>query len=179
MSAPSVARRQTRAIPSRWWRFSLVLGRRLLIPLLVLLLLYGAWPYTTLWRMNRALLRGDQSAIEALVDLTAVRDELARRLNKDQESAIGALSDPFIEWLESGIRRSGTEALDHLVTLEWVQERLLAKSNPGHGFLPAVSHAFFEGPRDFRVRIGQADRGPLVTRLHLSTRGWRITMFYY
>ena len=149
--------------------------KRLLASLLVLLLLYGLSPYVTLWTLNRALIRDNQAALAVLVDLDAIRDELARRLNKNQESAIDALSDPFIQWLEAGIREHGAQALDTLVTLDWVRAQWPARP----GYPPVLSRGFFVGPRDFRLQIGAPDAPPVMARLHLGARGWRLNMLYY
>ena len=131
--------------PSKGLWASRPLLRRSLIPL-VLLVVYLASPYVTLWRLSEALVADDRETLASLVDLDAVRGELLRRLNKEAESRIGPLSDGFIDWLEQGIRRSGVAALEHQVTLDWVHERLLAHSPPGAGLWPALEYAFFDHP---------------------------------
>lgn len=173
------SRSQALATLRRWWRRWHQPVQRLLIPCLVLLALYGAWPYAVLWKLNRAVVQDDSAALAALVDLDAVRDEIARRLNKDRPSAIETLSDSFIEWLESGMRQRGAKVLQALVTLDWVHGRLQAKTLPGKGFLPALTYGFFAGPRDFHARIGSRESGPIMVRLHLDGKGWRVTMLYY
>jgi hypothetical protein len=151
--------------------------RRLLIPVLMLLA-FLIWPYVTLWRLDRALALDHPdalAALAALVDLEAVRDEIRRKLNKEAPSAIGPVSDDFIDWLEQGIRRDGSAAIDQQVTLEWVRERLLSQSPPGKGLAGALSRAFFDDPLHFSLRIG-APSGPLVqVRLSLQGTGWRVT----
>ncbi len=155
--------------------------RRVLIPLLALALVYAAWPYVAVWRLNRALTEGDQSALAALVDLRAIRNEITRKINKDRErdSSIDGISDDFIDWLEHGIRRDGTDTLERLVTLDWVRASLLSKSTPTEGFLPVLSRAFFDGPGGFSLRIGAADAAPVFVRLRLGSRGWRVSALYY
>ncbi len=162
----SVAGRRTRA-------------RRLLIPLLVLALAYIAWPYVTIWRLDRALAAGGPASLTGLVDLDAVRGEIRRKINKDSTSAIDRISDGFIDWLAQGIRSDGTDALDRLVTLEWVQDRLLSKSTPSGGLLPAVSRALFDAPLDFSIRLGTPGAEPVFVRMRLGQLGWRVTALYY
>ncbi len=162
-----------------WPRRARLPGKRFLISCLIVAILYGLWPYATLWTLNHALIQGDQATLEFLVDLDAIRDEIARRLNKENVSAIDGISDRFIEWLEAGLWRHGANVLDTLVTLDWVREQLLARSSPGKGFLSQLSYGFFEGPRDFRARIGQPNADPVIVRLHLGGRGWRVSTFYY
>lgn len=163
----------------RWWQRARRPARRLLLLGLALVILYGLWPYATLWRLNRALVQGDETTLERLVDLDAMRDELARRLNKERVSAIDGLSDDFIEWLESGIRHHGVHALERSVTLDWVRTQLTASVLPSEGFSPSLAVGFFESPRHFRARIGQRNAAPVILRLHLDRRGWRISTLYY
>ena len=124
-----------------------------LLVLLLVMLGYLFWPYLTLWRLDRALIRNDQAALAELVDLDAVREAILRQLNKEASGTIGPFSDEFIAWLERGIRRDGTAALEDRVDLTWVRERMLAQSPPGAGLVPAVARAFFDGPRQFSLRL--------------------------
>jgi len=144
-------------------------------------LVYLAWPYLALWGLSRAVADADAGpdVLAARIDLAAVRGELRKKLNKDSPSTIGKLSDPFILWLERGIRRLGTGALDELVTLDWVRERLTANSPPGQGFLPQVSYAFFDSPAGFAVRLGTPDQTPVRFRMALQGFQWRVTAVYY
>jgi len=151
----------------------------LIAPLLILLPLYLSWPYATLWRLNEAIVAGDEMALARLVELPAVREEIARRLNKEHPSAIAELSDDFIAWLERGIRRNGADALDDLVTLDWVRAELEARAPDQRGFLPGLTHAWFEDPLHFAVRLGPADPGALHLRLHFIGVGWRLVTLYY
>ena len=142
-------------------------------------LVYLAWPYQALWDLSRDDADARPAVLAARVDLTAVRGELRKKLNKDSPSTIGKLSDPFIRWLERGIRRLGTGALDELVTSDWVRERLTANSPPGEGFLPQVSYAFFDSPAGFAVRLGAPDQTPVRFRMALQGFQWRVTAVYY
>ncbi|WP_157174490.1 DUF2939 domain-containing protein [Thiocystis violascens] len=173
------ARHRTWVAMHRWWRRARRPARRLLLLGLALVMLYGLWPYATLWSLNRALAQDDETTLERLVDLDAIRDELARRLNKERPSAIDGLSDDFIEWLESGIRYHGVHALERIVTLDWVRAQLTARALPGEDFPPLLVTGFFESPRNFRARIGHRNAEPVILRLHLDRRGWRVSTLYY
>jgi hypothetical protein len=160
------------ARPRRVWT------RRILVPLL-LVLAYLAWPYLTLWRLDRALVADDQAALDSLVDLGAIRGEILRKVNKESPSLIGPLSDAFIDWLEQGIRRNGTETLDRQVDLAWVRQRLLSHSPPGGGLTPSLTHAFFQDPLHFVLRVGPPDRAPVLAVLSFRGLGWRLAALYY
>jgi len=170
--ALSPARRRTERAVTALRRLLMILG----LPLLAYLL----WPYVTLWRLDAAVRSADPKALDALVDLAAVRDEIKRKLNKDEQSSIERLSDPFIAWLQAGIRTQGNAAVDRLVTLDWVRERLLARNAPGEtGFLGRVSRAYLDAPDGVRVSIGPADANPIWVRMELQGFSWRVTAVYY
>ncbi len=147
---------------------------------LLLCLAYLAWPYYFLHRLNGAVVRGDSAELEQLVDIGAVRTEITRKLNKDVSSAVGEVSNQFVDWLQDGIRRLGGEAVERLVTLEWVEDQLLSKSpqGAGRGFIPEVSYAFFETYDRFLVRIGEVGKAPVHFRIRLVGLDWKVTAVY-
>lgn len=137
------------------------------------------WPYVDVWRLNEMVLEKPPAALARLVDIDSVRDQILRRLNKDEQSSIGQVSDPFIEWIEQGIRAPGNENLERSVTLEWLHQLLAARGSAERGFLPAVRYAFYSPPNGFLVRIGAADEAPVYLRMQLGLLGWRFTAVYY
>ena len=76
-----------------------VLGLGLLVG--SLLVLWLAWPYVTLWRVERAALDGDMRVLADLIDMSSVRTEIKRKLNKDADSDIGELSLEAIERIKT------------------------------------------------------------------------------
>ena len=151
-----------------------------LLLILVLTLLYGLWPYSTLWSLERAVVQDDFATIAALVNLDAVRDELARRLDKRQTSRIDAVSDVFIAWLESGLRQHGVAVLERRVTLHWVSEhfqQIPTLHRPG--LWRSLSEVFFEAPDAVCLRIERSPTAPpLYLRLQLDGLAWRVTMIH-
>jgi len=143
------------------------------------LLGYLAWPYATLWRIDWAVRGGDLATLAGHVDLASVQGEIKKRLNKDAASSIGELSDSFIRWLEAAIGARGNQAVEQLVTLPWVQQRLQGPDEGGGGFLGRVTYAFFEAPDRFVVRIGPANGDPIWMRLALRRLDWRVAALYY
>jgi hypothetical protein len=145
------------------------------------LLVFIAAPYITLWRLDQALRSGESSALADLVDLSAVRGEIERKLNKDADSVIGELSDPFIQWLQGGIRSMGGQAVERLVTLSWVRGRLLEHTggDGGEGFAAQITYAFFDTNGGFTVRIGPAEDAPTQLLLKRSGFDWRVSAVYY
>jgi len=157
----------------RWPRWL----RPLLASIALLLVLYALSPYFTLWQLDQAVAAGSPAALEGFVDLGAVRSEIRRRLNKDRPSRIGEVSDGFIDWLQQGLRRGGTDALEQSVSMDWLHRLLLERSAAGPKLIGAVDYAFFDGVADFHVRIGA--ESPLHLHLEPGWRGWQITAAYY
>ena len=172
--------RPSRALLVRTRRHRRTLGW-VLLALAALLLAYLVWPYTSLWRLDRAVRADDAEALAALIDLDAVRGEIKKKLNKDASSRIGPISDRFIGWLQTGIQSLGSAAIDRLVTLEWVREQLLIHSPGGgaDGFLAEVTYAFFDADGRFRVRIGPPDDGPVRLSLERQGLNWRLAALSY
>ena len=146
-----------------------------------LLLLFLAWPYAVLWKIDQAVRAGDTESLADLVDLSSVRAQIKKKLNKDANSSIDEVSDAFIRWLAEGIGISGSQAVDLLVTVPWIRARLLDHSagDGSNGFLGQVTYAFFDAPDSFVVRIGSADSTPVWLRLALHGLHWRICALYY
>lgn len=153
-----------------------LLGVASLLPLL-----FVAGPYVTLWRMDQAVGKGDMTALTDFVDLEDVRAEIKKKLNKEADSSIGELSDAFIRWLEEGIGEMGNQAVERLVTMAWVKERLLENSGGevDRGFLGQISYAFFEAPDRFVVRLGAEGNTPVRLQLTRSGLHWRVSAVYY
>ena len=141
---------------------------------------YVAWPYYAVWRLEQAVILEDRQALDRLVDLEAVRDQIKHRLNKEVDSTGVDVSNAFVDWLQDGIRRMGAGAIDRLVTLEWVRQQLLSKNGPdqGPGFVDQVTYAFFERPDAFLIRVGELGEDPVHVRLTLSGFSWRVTALY-
>lgn len=153
----------------------------ILVVLCVSLLLFLAWPYTVLRRIDQAVREDDAKALADLVDLSSVRAQIKKKLNKDANSAIDKVSDAFIRWLADGIGDSGSQAVDLMVTVPWVRARLLDHSadDGSNGFWGQVTYAFFDAPNSFVVRIGPAESTPVWLRLSLRGLHWRICALYY
>lgn len=167
LSLPRALRRSSRAL------------RRTAALLLLGFGLLAIWPYVNLWRLNEKVLSEPPSALSRLVDIDSVRAQILRRLNKDEQSNIGMVSDPFIEWIEQGMRTAGNETLRQSVSLAWLHGLLSGHIAGDRGFLPAVGYAFFDPPDGFLVRIDSLNQAPIYLRMELGLLGWRIGAVYY
>ena len=154
--------------------------KTLLFAVLALLLGFLAWPYTAVYRLDQALQKDDRRAIEQLLDIQSIQQQIKRKMNKEVESSIGDVSNSFVDWLQKGIQRLGNDAIDSLVNLDWAISQFRSH-NPDRqrgGFLRHLDHAFFDGPDSLLLRIGELDENPVHARLTLRGTQWRITAIY-
>ena len=154
--------------------------KRLILLLLLPLSLYMAYPYYTLYQINRAVADRDLAELSTMVDLFSIRHVIKRRMNKEAGEIIGEPSNNFITWLQDGISQMGSGAVDGLVNMEWVRQQLLvAKApHPEVSFLSEISSAFFDAPDSFLVRIGQIGEEPTHFHLTFHNWKWRLTAIY-
>jgi hypothetical protein len=154
---------------------------KLLLYAFVLFLLgFLAWPFTVIYRLDQALQVNDREAIEQLVDIESIQQQIKRKMNKEVESSIGDVSNSFVEWLQNGIQELGNDAIEHMVTTDWVIAELRShNADPRRGgFMEQLSYAFFDGPDSLLLRIGELDANPVHARLTLGDLEWRITAIY-
>ncbi|MDJ0806169.1 MAG: DUF2939 domain-containing protein [Gammaproteobacteria bacterium] len=154
--------------------------KTLIFGLIILFSAFLAWPYTAVYRLDQALVRNDTQAIEQLIDIESIQQQIKRKMNKNVESSIGDVSNSFVEWLQNGIQRLGNDAIDSLVNLDWVMAQLRSKNpdNRRGGFFEHLSYAFFDGHDGLLLRIGELDDDPVHARLTLQETQWRITAIY-
>jgi len=146
----------------------------------LLLLGFLVWPYTVIYRLDQALQVNDREAIDQLVDIASIQKQIKRKMNKEVESSIGDVSNSFVEWLQNGIQRLGNDAIERMVTTDWVIAELRShNADPRQGgFRKHLSYAFFDGPDSLLLRIGDLDDNPVHARLSLRDLEWRITAIY-
>jgi len=154
----------------------------------ILVVLYLISPYVALWRLNRTIVNGPTAALAPLVDIESVRDQVQRRLNKEEESRIGEVSDAFIDWIQHNIRHYHSDPVARAIDLKWLRELLLRHSEGDAGFWPALEYAFYASPTSFKVRIGNDvspgeppgnQPPPVQLRLERGLLRWRVSTAYY
>jgi hypothetical protein len=154
--------------------------KKLLLTLTLILGAFLAWPYTAVYRLEQALVRNDRQVLQQMIDVEAVREQIKRKLNKNVESNIGDVSNGFIDWLQNGIQRLGSNAVDEMVDLDWIVRQLRAHNarlDEG-GVYDKLTYAFFDGPDRLLLRIGELDEYPVHAHLSLQGAQWRITAVY-
>lgn len=148
--------------------------------LALILALFVAWPYTTLYRLDRALAHNDEAALVELLDITAIRAQMKRNIERDMSNALGGDSHTVLGWVKEQLNDLGGEAIEEFVDVSWVAETLnaAARRHGASGFSDGVDYAFYESWNRFIIRLGTLGDDPTHLRLSLSSTGWRVTAVY-
>jgi len=148
---------------------------------------YGIWPYTSIFRLNSALESADAQTLAPMVDLAAIQAHYKARIN---DSVSGILPEPdsnqqseagkVIGWLKNNLQQLGDAALDQAITLDWVRNALIdasqrANAKAGGSFINAVDFAFFESWNRFVIRLGELGQQPTFVILKFEAGEWRLT----
>jgi hypothetical protein len=151
-----------------------------LVLLFLIALAFLIWPYTAVYRLDKALQANDQQMLSEMIDLVSVREQIKRKLNKNVQSTIGDVSNSFIDWLQNGIQRMGADAVERMVDNRWVVAQLRSHNRTPEqgGFMDRMTYAFFDGPDRLLLRIGDLDDNPVHAHLSLQGLQWRITAVY-
>ena len=146
--------------------------------LLLVLLVYGIWAYLDLFRLNHAVVYNNQERLSQLIDIQALREEMKKNFNQ----GLGEAPHPWLKWFADGVQRLNHDALDRLVTIGWVRERLLSKieGNNSSDLFAGVSYAFFESPTRLLIRYGELGQDPihLYLQLYPIEFRWRVNAMY-
>ncbi len=139
---------------------------------------YGAWAYLDLFRLNHAVVYNDHQRLTRLIDLHALREGMKQDFNQ----GVGDAPHPWLKWFADGAQRLNSEALDRLVTMGWVRDRLLSKieGTDSTALFAGVSFAFFESPTRLLVRYGDLGQEPihLYMQLYPTEFCWRVNAMY-
>ncbi|NEX20829.1 DUF2939 domain-containing protein [Thiorhodococcus mannitoliphagus] len=146
------------------------------------LIVFGVWPYYSLYRLDQALSEPDASAIAPFVDLGAIQQSYKARLSSGVDTILPTTDRaavPGLEWLAKSLRELGDQALGQVITLDLVRSMLreaairATDQRPVY-FLAGVDYAFFASWNRFRIRLG--DQGePTEVLMRLEGIHWRIT----
>ena len=156
---------------------------RILTSLVLLaILLFGLWPYYTIFRIDNALAQPNAAALAPYVDLPAVQSAYKQRLGHTVEGFVprgDSDGERVIGWLAENLTRLGDTALDQALTLDWLRGMLQgaaeqATNKRPANFIAGIDFAFFESWNRFVIRLGELGAGTAVV-LTLQGTDWRIT----
>lgn len=161
--------------------------RRLFLLLLILLAIYVAYPYWTLYRLEQALLTNNAETLKKIVDFPAIRASTkaqieGKLLQKSQElgekrPVLGDIGEALTKILGSSVI-GGT--VDDLVTPEALLSNptVVEHREKDEGFWDYMTYAFFSSPTTFRVDAkdpNEADAPTITATMTLEGVRWRVT----
>lgn len=149
--------------------------------LLLVALIYGAYPYMTLYRLGLAIRHGDAPALQSMVDWPAVREGIKEdicdlMIDDPAEVKTGAQLPPFGAGFVRGI---AANAVDQKVTPEALlaaADRRPAAQREQHGAVVKVRWAFFAGLTVFVVDLhAPGQDAPIRLEMRFRDGIWQVT----
>lgn len=155
---------------------------KIIAPLIFIILLgYVGWPYVNLFRLDRALITNNQTALTSLVDLEAVKAARKQSIEVGLKNTVGD-RNTMPDIVRQGVHWIGGSAVDTMIDMDWVRETLRWKKDGRTSAYPsiisAISFAFFESPTNFLIRIGELGFNPIHMRMQLRDWHWRVIGIY-
>ena len=157
---------------------------RAFFSLLILgVLAYAAYPYVSLWRLDRALVQNDAATEAALIDLAAIQAQVTASVKRETERVIGRGDDDVSRFFREGAGALANRAVTRLVDRNWVRTRLRRDGKPGEqrpfpSLLQHVDYAFFERWDRFNVRLGALGDDPVHVQWRFEDGVWRVVAMY-
>jgi len=160
--------------------------RRVILVVAILLAAYAGYPYLTLYWLDRALLTGDQKALEQLVDFPRVQADLKGEV---QDQVLGKAHEiaekrPILGTFGQALTRLFApdlvdSAVDRMVTPEAVLDNptVVEHRRRDESFADFVTYAFFAGPTRFTFDLKDPEKpdSPTLTAImELTGFRWRV-----
>ncbi|MFP3943750.1 MAG: DUF2939 domain-containing protein [Alphaproteobacteria bacterium] len=156
---------------------------------LLLAVVWAAWPYGNLWFFGQAVDAGDEARMEQAVDWQSVRNHLKNDVRQRLSAELagqGEADEPGQAIARQGLMLLGAAIAEGLIDAYATPEALLAVLNEiadageGEGeFFDTVSYAFFAAPTRFRVHVRPPDSGdkdePLGLIFSFQDFNWVLT----
>lgn len=161
--------------------------RRLFLLLLILLGLYIAYPYWTLYRLEQALLTNNAESLRKIVNFPAVRASLKAQVQGglmekseqlgEKRPVLGDLGEVLTRALGPSVI-GGT--VDSLVTPKAVLNNptVVEHREKDEGFGDYLTYAFFSAPTTFRLDTknpNEPDAPTITATMTLKGFRWRVT----
>jgi hypothetical protein len=160
---------------------------KIIAVLILLILLYLASPYYSLWRFSEAIRARDTNAVSARVDFDAVRSSLKQQI---RDHFLGMLKKKKKDRLAQFLSANAGDPLDQLIDAYITPEGLAdiisdpapIRNASSLSSLPGIGgtqpreidwskfrHAWLTGPREFTV-----EHEGIRLRFHFNGLGWKL-----
>jgi len=145
--------------------------------IVLIFIVFLGLPYVQIYRLDSALKSNDAFALNAMVDLQAVRKMYKASLEENMKNMVGTeQNNTFSNLMQRGAQMLSDAAVD-AIDMQWVKEEIHQKTE-GATILNTMSFAFFESPTRFMIRIGEMYQNPVHVQMTLQDWTWRVTAIY-
>jgi hypothetical protein len=159
-----------------------MLGRKAIIgAVLSVAVVYGAYPYVTLYQLGQAVRHGDASSLATMVDWGAVREGIKEDIcdlviDETPEAKGGGQLPPFGAGFVRGITGNAVDARVTPEALAAVAAQEPVRRQDPRGAEMRVTWAFFASPGAFLVDLQAAGQSePIRLQMDFRDGGWRVT----
>jgi hypothetical protein len=148
--------------------------------LFFVVVIYVAWPYYHIYKLNNAVKNNDPAAVEKMVDFEQVnkvfQENMKWKADNMTETPVDMLPESLREQAKALVGALGNAAADaSAVDAKWMLDRFHQMQG---SLQDQVTFAFFESPTRFIIRLGQLGRNPLHIEMTLQDWVWRVTAIY-
>ncbi|MGB0712488.1 MAG: DUF2939 domain-containing protein [Gammaproteobacteria bacterium] len=157
---------------------------RVLVPLAVLAtVIFAAYPYVNVYRLDLALTTGDDKALAELVDLSSVRAEVKSRVKKETDRVIGKGDNDITRFFRESASTLTGSTVNAIVDMNWVKTHLRRDGKPGDqkpypSIFDNLDYAFFDNWNRFLVRLGALNDDPVHLHWAFKDWKWRVVAVY-
>ena len=142
---------------------------------------YIAWPYYTVYRLDRALVENDEQELKKRIDLDAIRLQFKQKLDRQIEGVAEGYDNPILKFLRGGVKELGSTSME-AIDYEWLRETIrtaqISRRARPHPLLGRFSFAFFESPGRFLIRAGELGENPVHLYMTFQPWQWRVTALF-
>lgn len=145
----------------------------------IIVIIFIIYPYYITYQLNNAVKNNQTTTLSQLIDLPAVKTNyqqtITYQLSDQSENLTRVIGEqsPLSTLIRQGAKSVGHLA-DVTIDIAWIQQHL----NLENGFLNQISHAFFESPTRFVIRVGELGYQPMHIEMQLQNWQWQVTAIY-
>ena len=133
--------------------------------LFVLLAVFIALPYGTVYQLSGALKNNHQQTLNELIDIHAVQQNYKKNIKQQMDTGfVGQLmgQGDTAQAIKNTMQTLTNVGVNQAIDIAWVRDVLAKNSqdNDYHEISDTLSFAFFESPQLFQVRLGELGQNP-------------------
>ena len=149
--------------------------------IIIVLLVFIAWPYSNLYFLNEALMSNDDAEMSKWIDLKSVQIQYKQDLNNNINSSIPGGTNAFTSFLKDGMKSLGDAGVENGINNQWIRNLFLnikQKDQAPESLFDRMAFAFFEDMNQFQVRLGELGKSPTHFIMQRQDKIWRVTKIF-